>query len=52
MECCVLCNGYVGLYGHNPAPLSEEGRCCDDCNKNHVIPARLSWMLSRYSENL
>ena len=29
-------------YGHSPDPLGVEGdRCCNDCNIDHVIPARL-----------
>jgi uncharacterized membrane protein len=43
---CVLCNtaitpnAYGWAYGNNPAPLAEEGRCCDACNAK-VIVARL-----------
>lgn len=44
---CVLCgddiaveaSGWAG--GHNPSPLSDEGRCCNNCN-TLVIIARLS----------
>tara|TARA_R100000995_G_scaffold74254_1_gene43225 strand:+ start:1766 stop:1948 length:183 start_codon:yes stop_codon:yes gene_type:complete len=44
---CVLCgldiaveaNGWAE--GHNPAPLSDEGRCCNNCN-TLVLIARLS----------
>ena len=41
-EKCVLCGGEIKGYGNNPAPLADEGRCCDDCNKSKVIPARMS----------
>tara|TARA_R110000751_G_scaffold196183_1_gene301463 strand:+ start:522 stop:719 length:198 start_codon:yes stop_codon:yes gene_type:complete len=52
---CVLCNeeikgdvvnGEAKVYGHNPAPLSNEGRCCDDCNYGKVLLERLkmSWV--------
>jgi len=27
--------------GHNPAPLADEGKCCDWCNKTLVLAARL-----------
>lgn len=38
---CCLCDGiYVG-YGNNPAPIKNEGRCCDGCNITRVIPARV-----------
>ena len=37
---CVLCNKeYVG-FGNNARPAAE-GRCCDKCNQNVVIPKRL-----------
>lgn len=29
-------------YGHNPAPLADDGRCCNTCNDDQVIPARLA----------
>ena len=32
---------YVNIGGHNPAPLSKEGRCCSKCNYGKVLPARL-----------
>jgi hypothetical protein len=27
--------------GNNPEPVSSVGRCCDACNWNEVIPARI-----------
>jgi len=46
-ECC-LCTDDCDGYGHNPYPLvDEEGaRCCDDCNAEEVIPARLTGVMS------
>lgn len=38
---CVLCGSKKYGFGNNPAPLCVGGRCCDDCNKKSVIPARL-----------
>ena len=43
---CCLCGGRYENYGNNPAPLMEDtdkkpNRCCDECNKTKVIPARL-----------
>jgi len=35
---------FVSIGGHNPAPLSEEGRCCTKCNFGKVLPARLEAM--------
>ena len=41
---CCFCGDDVGRYGHNPAPVSDTGRCCDVCNQMVVIPARMSMM--------
>lgn len=38
---CVLCDKEIKGMGHNPAPLRDKGRCCDECN-GRVILARLS----------
>ena len=41
-EECVLCDGVLDdAYGHNPSPCADEGRCCNSCNANQVIPARM-----------
>lgn len=40
MKKCILCKRkYVG-FGNNALPL-KKGQCCDGCNLNKVIPARL-----------
>ena len=40
---CNLCGCEIEGWGNNPAPLieNEEDRCCDLCNGNYVIPARI-----------
>jgi len=44
---CVICGGTIGVNsngwvnGHNAYPITE-GRCCNLCNTEIVIPARLS----------
>lgn len=39
---CSLCGGPYEHYGNNPYPLAEvDERCCDQCNYERVIPARL-----------
>jgi hypothetical protein len=46
---CCLCGARYYNYGNNPAPLMSivsnnskvQNRCCDNCNVNRVIPARL-----------
>ena len=42
MRCC-LCGREFSGHGHNPHPLSRNpvDRCCDNCNSEGVIPARL-----------
>lgn len=39
---CVLCGTRVAEFGNNPDPLAslDDGRCCNYCNANKVIPAR------------
>ena len=39
---CVLCDGKYQHMGNNPHPLSETGRCCNDCNATKVIIARMA----------
>ena len=48
--CCICGKKFVG-WGNNPYPLCDkedyESRCCDACNDNHVVPARLAILVSR-----
>lgn len=37
---CVICGKPIIGYGNNAAPVAD-GKCCDQCNQNVVIPARL-----------
>ena len=37
---CVICGKTYTGYGNNAEPVAD-GRCCDDCNIEIVIPARL-----------
>ena len=44
---CVICKEEIlDEWGHNPAPVKEEGRCCDTCNFTVVIPARIKLTLN------
>lgn len=47
-EICVLCGAPIDGYGNNPEPLAsyDDGRACDDCNTDRVIPARLMALAS------
>ena len=46
MKECVICkqdikpNAIGWAHGNNAQPVAE-GQCCDECNTNKVIPARL-----------
>jgi hypothetical protein len=41
---CVLCGEEFTEFGNNPAPLKslDEGRCCDKCNWEKVMPTRFA----------
>lgn len=34
---CVICRKLFTGYGHNPHPLAERGRCCDECQARVVL---------------
>ena len=38
---CAFCGKEIIGYGNNPAPLTNKGEVCDECNLKYVIPARL-----------
>lgn len=39
---CVICRGTFKGWGNNPYPIKQEGRCCDQCNQDVVVRARLN----------
>ena len=39
-QCCICGRTFYG-WGKNPAPVKDEGVCCDDCNVNVVLKERL-----------
>ena len=41
-KCCLCGNEIIG-YGNNANPISD-GRCCDKCNIDKVIPERIRLM--------
>ena len=43
---CVICNEYYTGWGNNPDPVKNYGECCNDCNTNAVIPARLGHIIN------
>ena len=48
IKCCICGKEFVG-WGNNPYPVNNDpdARCCDDCNMNSVIPARIA-VLKRF----
>lgn len=43
---CCICKRFVDGKGNNAEPY-KKGFCCDECNKNIVIPARMNKMLKK-----
>ena len=41
---CVICNETFKGWGNNPSPIKDEGECCDKCDNEKVIPARMENM--------
>ena len=42
---CIICKGFLNtIFGNSPHPLRKHGKCCDKCNHNKVIPARMVGM--------
>ena len=46
---CVFCGEAIKDYGNDPYPVKEYGRCCDKCNMNYVIPARIEELAKEQS---
>jgi hypothetical protein len=43
---CCICGGRMRKYeGNNPYPVKESGLCCNACNGQVVVPARMSALL-------
>ena len=41
---CSICGDKQYGYGNNPEPIHDfDDRCCDVCNSQYVIPARLGY---------
>ena len=48
---CSICGGQYEGWGNNAKPVNN-GRCCDACNWEHVIPARLEPVIVLMSKRL
>ena len=39
VQACSICNGAIVGFGNDAQPIND-GRCCDRCHAEHVIPER------------
>ncbi len=46
---CSICKFTISGYGHNADPVAV-GKCCDSCNFEKVIPARVQAMSELVSD--
>ena len=46
--CCVCGKSYFG-YGNNANPVVAGGVCCDKCDSERVIPARLGLLIAGFA---
>lgn len=48
---CCICGQVFAGFGNNPWPIVRDdgAECCDECNANFVIPARIDLMLGHNS---
>lgn len=49
---CCICGEPIEGHGNNPSPAKTEGDCCDKCNAEVVIPARIEKMKAAASEKV
>lgn len=49
VQVCSICGKEFEGYGNNAAPVND-GTCCDECNMNAVIPARLKLMKESFGQ--
>ena len=49
MKKCIIYGRQIAGYGNNPEPVKRwsAGLCCDECNREKVIPARLKLATGR-----
>ena len=47
---CSICGQEYQGWGNNAYPINS-GRCCNVCNDNHVIPARIAQMYRRQEDD-
>ena len=51
--CCICGREFEG-WGNNPWPIDKDEKhcCCDQCNQDVVIPARINMMYGKGEEAL
>lgn len=49
VKCCI-CGRPIKGWGNNPWPVENEEECCDICNQNIVLPARIEMMFNKKNE--
>lgn len=47
LEVVTMANGHHYVRGNDPYPVKENGMCCDTCNAQYVIPARIKAIRER-----
>ena len=46
-KCCICGKDVTGEFSNNPWPIKQSGECCDECNMNKVVPARILLSLKK-----
>lgn len=46
---CCICGGEFTGWGNNPYPVvkDEDAQCCDACNSERVLPARIAMLYDK-----
>lgn len=44
--CCICGKEFTG-WGNNPWPIKQSGECCNECNMDKVVPARILLSLKK-----
>ena len=45
-NCCICGKEIIG-FGNDPWPIKDSGCCCDECNSEFVIQARIEMLARR-----
>ena len=49
-KCCICGKEIIG-FGNNPWPVKDSGCCCDECNSESVIQARIEMLARRRADD-